>query len=476
MSAPISSPVSPPVSPPAASDPFAAAAERARAKGASINDGTSVAATPSFAAEPAPVRRGGVGLIGLVVMGILAAAGGAVGGAVLVSQPQLTRQLGLASVMAPADADLTRRLTAAETDIGTLRQQLARLEARLPAPAANAPAAATTAPATATTPAASSGNAGRPADAGGNTAAPSAGTAAQPAAPGAAPAQAPVPAPVDFGPLRAELAGLAGRITGIETRLAALDPTGAGGAVIASLQTEVATLKVLVDQLQSRTSAAPAPGLTMAVLALTEASNGSAAFLPEFEAIRAAAPDLPGLAALEPLARTGVPTRTQLEQRFTTLQPAVDALVLEAESDGGIAGWFRRLLASLVRVERADVAEGTGPKAALARAKQRMEEGDLAAALREVDTIVPMPDPVRSWANGARARLELEARLAALRVAAQRPQGAPASLSSGTQPAAPTAIAPAAAPANAVQPAGPAAPPAPAAQPSQTPSQPGAGR
>lgn len=473
MSAPVSAAVSSPVSPPAASDPFAAAAERARAKGASINESPSMSATPSFAAEPAPVRRGGVGLIGLVVMGILAAAGGAVGGAVLVSQPQLTRQLGLASVMAPADADLTRRLTAAETDIGTLRQQLARLEARLPAPAANTPSAAIPAPTAATAPPASSGNANRPADAAGTTAAPSAGTttAAQPA-PGAATPQAPASAPVDFAPLRAELAGLAGRITGIETRLAALDPTGAGGAVIASLQTEVATLKVLVDQLQSRTSAAPAPGLTMAVLALTEASNGSAAFLPEFEAIRAAAPDLPGLAALEPLARTGVPTRAQLEQRFVTLQPAVDALVLEAESDGGIAGWFRHLLASLVRVERADVAEGTGPKAALARAKQRMDEGDLAAALREVDTIVPMPDPVRSWATGARARLELEARLAALRVAAQRPQGAPAS----AQPTAPTAIAPATAPANAVQPAAPSAQTAPAAPAAQTPSQPGAGR
>lgn len=245
----------------------------------------------------------------------------------------------------------------------------------------------------------------------------------------------------------------------METRLAALDPTGAGGAVIASLQTDIATLKVLVDQLQSRTSAAPPPGLTMAVLALTEASNGSAAFLPEFEAIRAAAPDLPGLAALEPLARIGVPTRNQLEQRFATLQPAVDAMVLDAESEGGIAGWFRRLMASLVRVERADAAEGTGPKAALARARQRMEEGDLAGALREVDTIVPMPDPVRTWATGARSRLELEARLAALRVAAQRPQGAPASAAAATLPAATPAPAPA------------APPPA-----SQQPSQPGAGR
>lgn len=452
-----STPADLPVTSSPAPDPFAAAAERARAKGASLNASSGPARASSLAVEPAPVRRGGggAGILGLVVMGVLAAAGGAVGGAVLVSQPHLTRQLGLTPVVAAADTDLIRRLTAAETDIGTLRQQIARLEARLPGGAATAPAA--TPPATRPTGGAS------PAPAGVTTA-PTA-TAPPPSPAGTPPQPAATPAaPVDLGPLRAELAGLAGRITAMETRLAALDPTGAGGAVIASLQTDIATLKVLVDQLQSRTSAAPAPGLTMAVLALTEASNGSAAFMPEFEAIRAAAPDLPGLAALEPLARTGVPTRTQLEQRFATLQPAVDAMVLEAESEGGIAGWFRRLMASLVRVERTDIAEGTGPKAALARAKQRMEEGDLAAALREVDTIVPMPDPVRSWANGARARLELEARLAALRVAAQRPQGAaaPAPVAS---PAAAALVAPSQVMATpAVQ------------QPPQQTSQPGAGR
>lgn len=418
----------------------------------------------SFAVEPAPVRRGGggAGIVGLVVMGVLAAAGGAVGGAVLVSQPQLTRQLGLTPVAAVADADLIRRVTAAEADIGTLRQQIVRLEARLPGGATTAPSApATTAPATtapATTAPATQPTGQAPAPAGAPAAPPATAPPSGTASPSGQPAATPA-APVDFGPLRAELAGLAGRITAMETRLAALDPTGAGGAVIASLQADIATLKVLVDQLQSRTSAAPAPGLTMAVLALTEASNGSAAFLPEFEAIRAAAPDLPGLAALEPLARIGVPTRNQLDQRFATLQPAVDAMVLDAESEGGIAGWFRRLMASLVRVERADAAEGTGPKAALARAQQRMDEGDLAGALREVDTIVPMPDPVRTWATGARARLELEARLAALRVAAQRPQGAPASAAAATLPAATPAPAPA------------ASPPA-----LQQPTQPGAGR
>lgn len=465
-----STPADPPVTSSPAPDPFAAAAERARAKGASLNASSSPAPASSLAVEPAPARRGGggAGILGLVVMGVLAAAGGAVGGAVLVGQPQLTRQLGLTPVVAAADTDLTRRLTAAETDIGTLRQQIARLETRLPGAAPGAAAggpAATPTPgqapnraanqASAPTPGLTPGPTPAPAGQAADTATtPPTGTTPQPVAPTAA--------PVDFGPLRAELAGLAGRITAMETRLAALDPTGAGGAVIASLQTDIATLKVLVDQLQSRTSAAPAPGLTMAVLALTEASNGSAAFLPEFEAIRAAAPDLPGLAALEPLARIGVPTRTQLEQRFATLQPAVDAMVMEAESGGGIAGWFQRLMASLVRVERTDIAEGTGPKAALARAKQRMEEGDLAAALREVDTIVPMPDPVRSWANGARARLELEARLAALRVAAQRPQGAPAPVA-GPAAAAPAAPSPVTA-APAVQ------------QPPQQTSQPGAGR
>jgi hypothetical protein len=45
---------------------------------------------------------------------------------------------------------------------------------------------------------------------------------------------------VDTAALDGELKGVSGRVTAIETRLAALDPTGAGGAISASLQAEIA--------------------------------------------------------------------------------------------------------------------------------------------------------------------------------------------------------------------------------------------
>jgi hypothetical protein len=263
---------------------------------------------------------------------------------------------------------------------------------------------------------------------------------------------------------RQELAALGGRITAIETRLAALDPTGAGGALIAALQTDVATLKVLVQQLQAQAASTPSVGVTLAVLSLVEAASGPGAFVPEFEALRAALPPTPELAALEPLARTGAPTRTQLEQRFAALGPAVRAQQTASADTGGIGGWFQRLFASMVRVERAADAAGTGPQGALARAAAALDQSDLSGALREIDTIVPAPDAVRAWTAGARARLELEARLAALRGAVQRPAspatGAPA-------PAAMPAAAPSMTPAPAPAPA-PALAPA-AAAPSAAP-------
>ena len=128
---------------------------------------------------------------------------------------------------------------------------------------------------------------------------------------------------ITLEPLRADIAGLSGRLTAIETRLAALDPTGTGGAIIASLQTEIATLKVTVANLQQQVAQTPSPATTFAIMSLAEAAGRNGSFMPEFEAVRSALPFLPEVSALEPLAKTGAPTRGLLREEFMDLSAEV---------------------------------------------------------------------------------------------------------------------------------------------------------
>jgi hypothetical protein len=267
--------------------------------------------------------------------------------------------------------------------------------------------------------------------------------APQAAAPVDPTAPAPAP-PVDTAALDGELKGVSGRVTAIETRLAALDPTGAGGAIIASLQAEIAGLKIMVQTLQSQAAQAPSPGVTFAVINLVEAASRPGPFWPEFETIRAALPGLPEVAALEDFARKGVPTRTLLQERFAALEPAIVASDRAAQKESGFWGWIKGFFADLVRVEKVADVNGTSAQSSLLRAKVKLDQGDLAAAVEEVKAISPAPAVAAEWIEGAQNRLTLESRLAAVRGAVERgtrvpPMQAPAAISApvGIIPASP---------------------------------------
>ncbi|MCU0882919.1 MAG: mitofilin family membrane protein [Hyphomonadaceae bacterium] len=414
-------------------------------------------ADPFAAAAPGPsgeivVRRGGIGLMTATALSTLAAVGGAYLALFIQARPDLMVSTGLARVLPQSDTAavvepaVTDRIAALETDLSKLEARVAAMAQATPqgsapqgaapqgaAPQAPAPAAAS--PASPAAPASPTVKASPPGTSGPTPPGPTSrqaevapGTPAQQAQ-AVPPTQAPALVP---GPTTTELAALGGRVTAIETRLAALDPTGAGGAVIAGLQTEIATLKVLVARLQGQVDSAPPARVTMAVVALAEAASRNGPFLQEFEAVRAALPALPEATSLQELARTGAPSRTLLAERFTGLAPAIAALDAQSRDEGGLTGWFRSIIAGLIRVEEPPTTEGTGSTALLTRAKLKLDQGDLAGAIAEVGGITPQPDAVRAWLAGAKARLELERKLAALRGAVESGRVANAAIANGT--------------------------------------------
>lgn len=364
------------------SDPFldaqlrAAGSGSAKASEPSANSPVFSSATP---AAPSP-RRSGVGLFTVLIFSTAAACGGAVLALVALGQPALMSQVGLGQLVTQSQNNSGPQTAAVAARLAALEGRVARLEG--PKPAAKA---------------APSG----PVD---------------PAAPAAAPS-API---IDTAALDGELKGVSGRVTAIETRLAALDPTGAGGAIIASLQAEIAGLKIMVQTLQSQAAQAPSPGVTFAVINLVEAASRPGPFWPEFETVRAALPGVAEVAALEDFARKGVPTRTLLQERFAALEPAIVASDRAAQKESGFWGWIKGFFADLVRVEKVADVNGTSAQSSLLRAKVKLDQGDLAAAVEEVKAISPAPAVVTEWIDGAQGRLTLESRLAAVRGAVER--------------------------------------------------------
>jgi hypothetical protein len=273
--------------------------------------------------QPYESPRRGTGFFTVFIMSLLAAGGGAGLALYAQTQPAITSLIGLpsaASVISPADTSL-------RADIEQLKTRLAVLEAKSQAPTASLAEA----------------------------------SASSEAAPAIVPAATPVAPPSgDLGSLRAELQGLAGRLTGIETRLGALDPTGAGGAMIAALQADVAALKVNVEALRAAAANGPAPGVAFAAISLAEASSRPGPFLAEWEAMRSA---LPGNAAVEGLAavaRTGAPTRNQLVERFGEIADGVRRAARAEEAGSGLSGWFASLWRSLIIVRSTDPGAGCG--------------------------------------------------------------------------------------------------------------------
>jgi hypothetical protein len=360
--------------------------------------GSSATSTPA-------IKRGGIGFFTALVMSTLATAGGAYLALFVQARPEMLTQAGL-GVFLPKTAP-TPSLGTSGVNIEPLAQRVSAIEAELLVLKTKL-----------------EGNSGNTTP----TTTPQIGTLPAPTPPTgtlAAPPPAPNTALAEVGTMKSELAGIGGRVTAIETRLAALDPTGAGGAVIAGLQADIAGLKSIVAALQQQAAAAPSPAVTFAVVNLAEAAGRSGPFLTEFETVRTAMPNVPEVMGLESYARTGVPTRSMLQERFSALGPAIEAATEVAPKEGGFVVWIRSLFSDMIKVKPAPNANGNGngngSEAVLGRAKAKLDQGDLSGSTDELATLQNPPALVTEWIGLAKKRIDLESRISAVRGAVGRP-------------------------------------------------------
>jgi hypothetical protein len=243
------------------------------------------------------------------------------------------------------------------------------------------------------------------------------------------------------GGLEKAVAGLSERVD----RPAAADPRlddldrrlKAAEDAAAALRAEVAQAKGVAGETQRigerlealdraiqdlRAGDAAAESLVLAAGQLRAAVSGDRPFEPEYQAARALAGDDPALTqvldAIAPHAAKGVPTRSQLAERFA----AEAGAIVRAGQGSGAAGWLDQVesaVASLVTVRRqgGDVVGG-GTDAVVSRAEAALKGGDLAQAVKQIGILDgPAAAAASGWLAEAKARLAVED---AARVLAER--------------------------------------------------------
>jgi hypothetical protein len=123
--------------------------------------------------------------------------------------------------------------------------------------------------------------------------------------------------------------------------------------------------------------------------------------------------DTTAVAALTPLAATGVPSAAALGQELAALMPALQQAAVPAANDGSLLGRLQANAQQLVHITPINAPPGDAPAAVTARIGVDAAHEDIAAALADIAKLPPAAQSVvAAWVQQARAR---EAALTAAR-------------------------------------------------------------
>ena len=132
-------------------------------------------------------------------------------------------------------------------------------------------------------------------------------------------------------------------------------------------------------------------------------------YATELDTISALVPSVGDLGVLPAYAEKGIPTVPDLARSFVVAKEGAQVATAPASS-GSLVDTLMASAQSLVTIKRIDEpTTGQGPGAALARAKAALDKGDLAAAVKEVETLDGAPrEAFAAWLGQAHARLSAD--------------------------------------------------------------------
>lgn len=204
-------------------------------------------------------------------------------------------------------------------------------------------------------------------------------------------------------------ARLSGDASGSSPDLAALDQR------IAKLEAALPDLSKTIGQ---GTANAKSGAAAIAFANLREAVGAGRPYTVELAALRTLAPGIGDLGALPARAETGIPTVAELARAFQTVAEASVPTPATPTDES----FFDSVIASAksaVKIRRIDAEEtGDTAGAVLARAATHLKQGDVAAAVKEVDALpAPARDAFAGWLEDAHARISADATLSTLQSA-----------------------------------------------------------
>jgi hypothetical protein len=167
-----------------------------------------------------------------------------------------------------------------------------------------------------------------------------------------------------------------------------------------------ASLPEIVSAIDKEQAGAKSAAVAIAFANLRAAVSDGRPYAAELDTIGALAPSVGDLGMLPAYAETGIPTLPALGRSFTTASDKALAAVA-TPAGGSLVDNLLASAQSLVTIRRIDEAPAAeGPAATLARAKAALDQGDLAAAVKDIETLDgAMGEAYSAWLGEARARL-----------------------------------------------------------------------
>ncbi|NIA71048.1 hypothetical protein HBA54_20825 [Pelagibius litoralis] len=227
--------------------------------------------------------------------------------------------------------------------------------------------------------------------------------------------------------LSASLARMTDRLQSIEDGQASIGaPTEALNNRLSSEAARLDELLTAQSELGARLDAAEnelagatasreaAPGseetlMLLAMLQLRDAIRGTGPYDEPLRMLQNLAADDPALAEtiapLERRAPAGLPGLADLQAAFPDVARRIAAIELGEEGEGWSAGVLRRL-SEAVNLRPVGLVEGDQPTAVAARAEVKLNDGDLAGALAELDGLTgAAAEAAADWRSHAEARI-----------------------------------------------------------------------
>jgi hypothetical protein len=197
----------------------------------------------------------------------------------------------------------------------------------------------------------------------------------------------------------------------VEQRLTQMPSSAEVSALVAEVRRLQEELPAVAQEARAAATAARA---SYAIVAASEASRSSGPFEQAHAQLAALLPGDENVAALEPLSRTGAPTRSELATRFERLDNEIIRAARQSQAGAGFWGRIQAALAQWIVIRRADA--GDTPEGIVARAEQALAGDRLDLAIQELNRLPAQPKrAAQDWINDAQRRLEIDRRIAAIR-------------------------------------------------------------